>query len=87
MIRIVKTDSSRVTLYGPHIEGEVLVGIRDAGPPVHVPLDSVARVAAYLAEPPAVSKGEWARLGGFVVWIVVLSACAVELCASFVGGS
>lgn len=87
MIRVVNQDSTRVTLYAPRVEGDALVGVRDAGPPARVPLDSVAYVAAYLAAPPEVSTGEWVRLGGFVVWVVVLSACAADMCSFLGGGS
>lgn len=86
MIRVSTVEGSRVTLFTPSLSGDTLVGIRDAGPAVRLPLDSVSHVDAYLAAIPKVSTGEWVRLGILVGWLTALGVCALDQCPALVGG-
>ncbi|NIM48005.1 MAG: hypothetical protein GTN78_00390 [Gemmatimonadales bacterium] len=86
MIRLATRDGAELSLYSPHVQGDTLVGIRDAGPPKRIPLDSIAYIDAYLAAPPGVSAAEWVRLAAFVAGIAAVSACIMNLCPGLVSG-
>ncbi|MFQ6046499.1 MAG: hypothetical protein ACE5PT_09145 [Gemmatimonadales bacterium] len=86
MIRVSTPRGASVTLFTPSLRGDTLVGIRDAGPTFHLPLDSVSHVDAYLAAPPPVSTGEWVRLGILVGWLAAVGLCALDACPVAVRG-
>lgn len=86
MIRVATWDGAKFSLYSPHVQGDTLVGVRDAGPPKQIPLDSIAYVDAYLAAPPGVSAAEWVRLAAFVAGIAAVGACILNVCPGLVSG-
>ncbi len=90
-IRVAKIDSARVTLYRPDIRDGRLVGVRDAGPPTRIPLDSIAFVEAYVrGNRPGGrrgSPGEWVRLGILGGMFAAVGACIAGLCPTVVTGN
>lgn len=81
MVRLVLVDSSVVALFHPHLEPQAVAGIRDAGPPRRVPLDSIARVSAFVPAPKN-ATGEWIRLGLILAGVASVAACVVGWCSS-----